>query len=46
VLGIEENVGIATFGEHTAVVQHMTNDYNKVLEALGKELMTTIKYCR
>lgn len=33
--GIEENLGIATFGEQTGVIQHMTNDYDKVLEALG-----------
>eukprot|EP00105_Crassostrea_gigas_P025887 XP_011446616.1 PREDICTED: uncharacterized protein LOC105341673 [Crassostrea gigas] len=32
--GIEENLGIATFGEQTGVIQHMTNDYDKVLEAL------------
>ncbi|XP_061173381.1 uncharacterized protein LOC133182549 [Saccostrea echinata] len=34
VLEIQENIGIATFGEQTRVVQHMTNDYDKVLEAL------------
>lgn len=34
-LGIEENIGIATFGEQTGVFQHMTNDYDKVREALG-----------
>ncbi|XP_062595500.1 uncharacterized protein LOC134256847 [Saccostrea cucullata] len=34
VLEIPENVGIATFGEQTRVVQHMTNDYDRVLETL------------
>lgn len=35
-LGINENIGIATFGTQTEVVLHMTNEYDKVLEALGK----------
>lgn len=36
-LGINENIGIATFGTQTKVVIHMTNEYDKVLEALGKK---------
>ncbi|XP_061173382.1 uncharacterized protein LOC133182550 [Saccostrea echinata] len=34
VLGIEENIGIATFGAQTRVVQHMTNDYDRVIKTL------------
>lgn len=36
-LGITENIGITTFGAQTEVVLHMTNEYDKALEAL--ELM-------
>ncbi|XP_078314718.1 uncharacterized protein LOC111129303 [Crassostrea virginica] len=31
---LSENIGIATFGEQTRVVHHLTNDYSKLLETL------------
>ena len=34
-LGIEENIGIATFGEQTRVIQHMTNEYDQIIKSLG-----------
>ncbi|XP_062595524.1 uncharacterized protein LOC134256866 [Saccostrea cucullata] len=34
VLGIEENIGIATFGAQTTVIQHMSNDYDRVIKTL------------
>lgn len=43
-LGIEENIGIATFGEQTGVFQHMTNDYDKVREALGNWMTKLLTY--
>ena len=42
VLNIEENIGIATFGHYTGVVQHMTNDYEKVQNAIGKDISYSI----
>ena len=33
-LGIEENIGIATFGEQTRVIQHMTNEYDQLIKSL------------
>ena len=34
-LGIEENIGIATFGDQTRVIQHMTNEYDQIIKSLG-----------
>lgn len=34
-VGIEENIGIATFGEQTRVIQHMTNEYDQIIKSLG-----------
>ncbi|KAJ8304636.1 hypothetical protein KUTeg_018219 [Tegillarca granosa] len=35
--GLEENVGLITFGseDQTGVVQHMTNDFSKIRDAMG-----------
>nr|XP_022331302.1 uncharacterized protein LOC111129304 isoform X2 [Crassostrea virginica] len=33
-VGIEENIGIATFGEQTRVIQHMTNEYDQIIKSL------------
>lgn len=37
---LSENIGIATFGEQTRVVHHLTNDYSKLLETLGMDQRT------
>jgi len=33
--GIEENVALIVFGQETRVLQHYTNEYTKIRDAMG-----------
>jgi len=40
--GIEENVALIVFGEHTQVLQHLTNDYDKIRETMSTTILIII----
>lgn len=40
--GIEENIGLVTFGGRAHVVQNLTNDLSRIREAVGKFILASV----
>ena len=36
--GVEENIALVTFGGTSNIVQHLTNDFSRVRDAIGRSM--------